>query len=225
MTYRAWNKGLTKETSSGLVRIAAARKAKNNFAGWQSKQVINYVKLSHSADLAELYGTMLGDGCIENHPRTERMIISFNSKETAHIARIKNIIQKLFKKEPQLRTHKTSNCVDISLYQKNISTRLNFPKGEKRFHDLRIPEWIKENKKYLLPCLRGLFESDGCWVIDPKYNTNCINYTSIHKNLLIDIYDVLRELGFFACLTTRRVTLNRRAETAAFAKLIKFRHY
>lgn len=225
MPYRAWNKGLSKNDHPSLARIAMARREKNNFFNWQTNNPITYAKLRRSAILAELYGTMLGDGCIENHPRTERLIISFNSKERAHIERIRSIIEKLFQKKPSLRIHKTKNCIDISLYQKNISQRLDFPKGEKRFHDLRIPQWIKMNKQYLLPCLRGLFESDGSWVIDPKYNTNCINYTSIHNNLLTDIRNALLSLGFHPTLTTRRVVLSRRLETTAFAKLIKFRHY
>ena len=225
MPHRAWNKGLTKKSSAGLARIAKARRAKNNFTNWHKNNPVYYAPLEHSPDLAELYGTMLGDGCIENHPRTERLIVSFHSKEQNHIQRIKELLARLFHKDPSLRIHKTKQCVAVSLYQKNISIRLNFPKGEKYLHDLRIPEWIKDNKDYLIPCLRGLFETDGSWVIDPKYNTNCINYTSIHKNLLLDIRDAMRGLGFSAGLTTRRVILSRRAETAAFAKLIKFRQY
>lgn len=225
MPHRAWNKGLTKKNHTGLARIAKARRTKNNFMNWHKANPVYYAPLRHSSDLAELYGTMLGDGCLENHPRTERLIISFNSKETSHIERIRKIIEKLFQKSPSLRIHKMKRCIDISLYQKNISRRLNFPKGIKLLHQLSIPKWIKEKRAYLLPCLRGLFESDGCWVIDSKYNTNVITYTSASPELLTDLHRVIKKLGFDARMTTRRVTINKRKQVQKFVNLIKFRHY
>jgi intein/homing endonuclease len=223
MPHRAWNKGLTKKTSAALARIAHARREKNNFAGWQKKHPVYYAQIPHNGDFAELYGTLLGDGCIEKFPRTEKLDISFNAKEVAHIEHIKKIIIQLFKKEPS--TIRKINCIHLTLYQRDLSERLAFPSGEKKKHDLRIPGWVTADKKLLIRCLKGLFESDGSWVIDPRYNTNCMDYTSIHQNLLRDIQRALRSLGFFANLTKRRVILSRRAETAAFAKLIKFRQY
>lgn len=223
MPHHAWNKGLTKENNAGLARVSKARRIKNNFANWRKLNPIHYAPLHQSADLAELYGTMLGDGCLEKLPRTEKLDISFNAKEAEHIEHVRKLLTDIFKKEPSQR--KVLNCVHLTIYQKNLSERLQFPCGEKRKYDIRIPNWIKENKEYLIPCLKGLYETDGSWVIDPQYNTNCMDYTSVHENLLKDIQTAVRSLGFFANLTKRRVILSRRAETAAFAKLIKFRHY
>lgn len=206
-----------------MEKIAQARRAKNNFSNWHKANPINYDPLRHSADLAELYGTMLGDGCLEKFPRTEKLDISFNVKESDHIEHIRKLLINIFKKEPSQR--RILNCVHLTIYQKNISSRLQFPCGEKRKYDIRILDWIMENKKYLIPCLKGLFETDGSWVIDSKYNTNCMDYTSVHENLLKDIQGAMRSLGFYANLTKKRVILSRRAETAAFAKLIKFRQY
>jgi intein/homing endonuclease len=223
MPYKAWNKGLSKENNASIAKIAKARSAKNNFAIWQKEHPVHYATLKRDEDLAELYGTMLGDGCLERLPRTEKLDISFNAKEIDHIEHVRKLLVKIFKKEPS--SHREINCVHVTIYQKHIGERLEFPIGRKKNHDIRIPNWIKENEKFLIPCLKGLFETDGSWVIDPKYNTNCMDYTSIHENLLKDIQKAMRSLGFFANLTTRRVILSRRAETAAFAKLIKFRQY
>lgn len=223
MPHRAWNKGLTKKTSAALARISHARQTKNNFAGWQKKHPVYYAQIPYNGDFAELYGTLLGDGCIEKFPRTEKLDISFNAKEVEHIEHTKKLILKLFKKEPSV--NRQINCIHLTLYQKKLSERLEFPCGKKKNYDIRIPHWIKEDKKFLVRCLKGLFESDGSWVIDPKYNTNCMDYTSIHENLLRDIQQAMRSLGFSANLTRRRVILSRRAETAAFAKLIEFRQY
>lgn len=220
-----WNKGKTKLQSPGLLKISEQRRQKNNFSNWYAENPVYYAKLEHSPDLAELYGTMLGDGCLEKFPRTEKLDIAFNSKEVEHIQHTIQLLERIFKKTPAIRKDKNANCVHVSFYQKNISKRLHFPLGKKSRHDLRIPLWIKAEKKYLISCLKGLFETDGAWVIDSKYNTNCMTYTSIHQNLLIDIQKALISLKFYARLTTKRVTLNRRAETTAFAKLISFRQY
>lgn len=222
---KSWNKGLTKYNSRGLAIIAEQRKKINNFAAWQATHPVRYALFGHSRDLAELYGTMLGDGCIEKLPRTEKLSVAFNVKEIEHIKHVKKIILRIFLKTPSERKLKGKSCVQVYIYQRYISERLKFPTGVKKYHELRIPRWIKENKRFLISCLKGLFETDGSWIIDPKYNTNVMNYVSIHENLLNDIRDEICKLGFCARRTIKRVTLNRRAETEKFAKLIKFRQY
>lgn len=222
-----WNKGRTKADHSTLDRVSQQRREKNNFSGWYEKRrkSIEYVKPRPSARYAELCGAILGDGCIEQYARTERLIISFNSKELEHIAHIKNIMEVIFRKEAKLRHRKTSNCTDVYMYQKHISDRINFPVGPKLAHALSIPDWIKENKRYLVRCLKGLFEADGSWVIDKKYNTNVIALRSASPSLLADVHGILIGLGFHAKLHKRDVRLAQRKETERFAKMIKFRQY
>lgn len=218
---------MTKDDHPALARIALQRREKNNFSDWYKtrRESIEYVKPKPSAPYAELYGAILGDGCIERYARTERLIISFNSKEVEHIAHIKQIMEGIFKKEPKLRHRKDSQCIDVYIYQKYLSERLNFPTGVKFRHILTIPDWIKQSKLYSIRCLKGLFEADGSWVIDKKNNTNVIALTSVSQSLLKDTYDVLVELGFHPNLYQRTVRLARRAETEKFAKLINFRQY
>lgn len=168
---------------------------------------------------------MLGDGCIEKFARTEKLDISFNSNETQHIQRISELIERIFEKKPTIRKVKVANCIHVSFYQKDISRRLKFPAGVKSKHQLKIPAWIKTKKEYLLPCLRGLFESDGDWVIDKKYGTNVIKFTNIIDSLLDDVKDCLIKLGFPANRGRRRVTVSRNGEVERFVKLIKFRQY
>lgn len=225
MVHRSWNKGLTKETHPGLDRIAEARRRKNNFANWQRNHQVHYAVLHKNTDLAELYGTLLGDGCIEKFPRTEKLSISFNSKETKHIQHVQKIIKRLFRKEPSIRMFKKSNCIQLILYQKNISKRLNFPTGQKSLHPVGIPFWIRRNRDFLIKCLKGLFETDGDWVVDKKYGTNVIKFTNIIPKLLNDTYESLLKLGFTAHLGNRRVTISRRQEVEKFVKMIKFRQY
>lgn len=225
MAHVSWNKGLSKKNHPGLAKIAKARSKRNNFAQWQKTHPIKYASLCKDSELAEFYGTMLGDGCIEKFARTEKLSISFNSKENRHILHIRKIIKHLFKKESTVQSYKKSHCINLVLYQKNISNRLKFPTGRKKLHSIGIPYWILKNKKFLIKCLKGLFETDGDWVIDKKYGTNVMKFTNVIPELLKDVYKSLISLGFTAHLGKRRVTVSRKSETKKFAKMIRFRQY
>ena len=220
-----WNKGKTKFELPGLLKIAEKRRQKNNFLNWYKENPVHYAKLKHSVNLAELYGTMLGDGCIEKFPRTEKLSIAFNSKETDHIAYIVKLVRRLFRKNPTVIKMHDANCIKITLYQKDISKRLKFPTGFKAEHRLIIPAWIKGDRKYLIGCLKGLFETDGDWVIDKKYGTNVIKFTNVIDSLLDDLHQCLIRLGFPANRGKQRVTISRIKEVEKFVKLIKFRQY
>ncbi|MFH1193089.1 MAG: LAGLIDADG family homing endonuclease [Candidatus Jorgensenbacteria bacterium] len=208
-------------------KIAATmrRRRLNNFRKWRSLHPIYYASLRKSGDLAEFYGTMLGDGCIEKFPRTEKLSISFNSKEIDHINHIAKLIAKLFKRESSIRKHKGKHCVALTLYQKNISSRLKFPTGIKRLYPIRIPFWIRKNGKFLIKCLKGLFETDGDWVVDKRYGTNVIKFTNVSQTLLNDVHRSLRGLGFTAHNGHKRVTISKKTEVEKIVKMIKFRQY
>lgn len=222
-----WNKGKTKYDHPSVASMATKMKSIDNLAKWRKEnQKRQYPSLKKSEQLAELYGTILGDGYIFRFPRTERLIISFNSKEKDHIKHIAKIINKLFDKHPTVITRNSCNCTDISLYQKYLSKRLHFPIGRKLNHKLRIPEWIRAKNSFLLKCLKGLYESDGYWHIDPKYNTNVMGFVNRSQSLLRDVHKSVEALGFHPWISSEvKVILSKRAETKKFAKLIKFRQY
>ena len=223
----SWNKGLTKLTNKSLLKTSAtlAGKKVSNFCKWQKENKIDYSELVYSNELAEFYGTMLGDGCMEKFPRTDKITISFNRKEQDHLQHIFRIIFLLFSKEPKIRVRNNCNCDDLYLYQKNLSERLKFPYGNKLKNNLVIPEWIKNDVVYTKHCLKGLFETDGDWFIDKKYDTNVIKFTNHSISLLNDLYSVLINLGYHPQLRKSDVRLARRKEVYEFAKWIQFREY
>lgn len=222
-----WNKGLNKFTNHSLLKtsVTLASRKRSNFWEWQQQNKLKYSKLKHSRILAEFYGTMLGDGCMEKFPRTDKITISFNRKEQDHLKHILRIITLLFDKKPNIRVRKTSQCDDLYLYQKNLASRLKFPYGRKLNHELRVPLWIKNNVQYLKHCLKGLFETDGDWCIDNKYKTNVIKFTNCSVSLLADLNEILISLGYHPQLRKYDVRLARQKEVYEFVKWIKFRKY
>lgn len=83
MNKAPWNKSHTKFTHPSVLKISKtlASKSRSNFYKFQQRNKPIYHFLRRGVSLAELYGAILGDGCIEKFPRTESLIISFNSKE------------------------------------------------------------------------------------------------------------------------------------------------
>ncbi|MBI1871518.1 MAG: LAGLIDADG family homing endonuclease [Chlamydiae bacterium] len=219
-----WNKGYTKHTHPSVLKVAQTlrRKPKSNFYQWQLKNKVQYHLLEKNEDLAEFYGLLLGDGCIERLSRCEKVSISCNKREEVRISRIKRMMTKIFRKEAKLRYRKTSRCVDVYFYQKHLSKRLRFPVGEKLKHRLSIPLWICANPVYTVRCLKGLFESDGDRVVDLENYTDVIKFTNFSPSLLEQIYRILKNFGFHPQLRHHDVRLARKLEVKEFVHLIRF---
>lgn len=222
-----WNKGLNKFTSPSLLKtsITLAGKKRSNFWQWQQSHKLKYSKLRPSSTLAEFYGTMLGDGCLEKFPRTDKLTISFNRKEQAHLQHVAKMMTRLFRKAPSVRVRKNSLCDDLYLYQKYLASRLDFPYGTKLLHRLAVPQWMRQNQLYLKHCLKGLFETDGNWSIDKKHKTNVIKFTNHSDSLLDDLHEILINIGYHPQRRQYDVRLARNKEVYRFADWIKFRKY
>lgn len=83
------------------------------------------------------------------------------------------LVERVFGKKPSILKRRNSACFNINLYQKDISERLGIPTESR--HDLEhvVPEWIFQNREFVIRYLRGLYEAEG-------------NY-SVHKSTYIPI--------------------------------------
>jgi len=223
-----WNIDKTKLTHPSVLKISKTMAAKpiSNFANWHKlrKQSSNY-NIKKSKNLAELIGIILGDGSMQRFPRTERLVITCNASEKQYVKHIYNLIKKVFSKNPSLTVRKREKAIDISLYQCNISNRLEIPFGNKIRNAVSIPEWIYKTKIYTIACLKGLFETDGCFQRDDSNYAQYIEVKSYCKQLRKDIYKSLLLLGYNPQLGKKYVRLARRDEVHRFKKSIKFREY
>lgn len=222
-----WNKDKTKETHPSLFRLSRALKAKKewNFSKWQGDRKINYVELGKNKTLAELIGIILGDGNLYKHSRTDNLRIICNSQDKFYIQHIVKLIKNIFKKEPSVIKRKNENTVVISLYQCAIIRRLSLPAGNKITNNVGIPSWISLDKKYMVQCLKGLFETDGCFQEDKNNYTQYIELKNNCKKLREDAYKILLKLGFTPQFGKNYVRLAKRNEVYKFKDLIDFRNY
>lgn len=115
--------------------------------------------------LAEIVGIMLGDGGIYlDKSRKYQLTISFNKNEVQYLLYVKNLTESYFypyrfgivnmKTEFFLRNisvHMTAHLLDAGLKV-----------GDKTKLQVAIPAWIFDKKAFLIRCIRGLFDTDGC---------------------------------------------------------------
>lgn len=228
-TNEPWNKGQTKETHPGLARISKHRKKVDNFRKWR-KECKNYFKelyrpLPASGDLAELIGVSLGDGNISQFPRTERLIIVSNAKNTGFVNRYSKIVENLFKKPPRVTKIKEKEAIRISFYQKFISKRLGIPLGNRGKSNIKIPGWIWKNNDFLIRYLRGLYEAEGSFCVHKPTSTYKMLFSNRNPSLLENVFRGVEKLGFHPHQSGHQVQLSRKEEVYRFKELIQFRVY
>ena len=73
--------------------------------------------------------------------------------------------------------------------------------GNKVKQRVDIPNWIKDNRKFQIACVRGLVDTDGC-IFTHRYRSNGryysykkFDYTSVSQPLLRSAYEILKENG------------------------------
>jgi hypothetical protein len=163
-------------------------------------------KPPQNTELAEFTGIMIGDGGISEY----RIAITLNSKDDYDYSIfVCKLIEELFDVSCKEYKRKDSLAMDIVVHRKDLvefcySIGLNI--GDKLKQGLDIPQWIKNNKKYSIACIRGLVDTDGS-VFTHKYKVSGkeyaykkLSFTSCSKPLLNSVYNILKKLGIHSRL-------------------------
>ena len=169
--------------------------------GFVIRKEITYPR--RSANLAELFGVILGDGGIRN---AHQLTISFNYKTDYEYAlHVGSIFKKLFAVDYGISKRKAGNGADIVLGSSNLVDFLlkeGIVKGNKVKNQVAVPRWICQKFEFSVACLRGLMDTDGgLYLHHYKANGKSYEYpklcfTNHSKPLLKFVYDCLRRLGY-----------------------------
>jgi len=188
-------------------------------------------------ELAEFYGAMLGDG---NSHRT-KYYESRNKKRGVYVIRItgdsrldkkyhleylKPMIEELFNVKVRVRIYTNKNVMFIEAHGIKLVEFLEkkgFPPGNKIKNQLEIPRWIKNNKKYLISCIRGLYDTDGSVYKLTNQNSHQICFTNVNKVLMNDVRNSLLRLGINCSkISNKDIYITKKSELRKFLKLIGF---
>ncbi len=186
------------------------------------------MKLIKNENFAELIGMYLGDGNLGNYPRCHYLRIYCNLKERQYAHEIKWILEKVFSKKCYEYKRPLEGVSYLEISGKDLDKKLGMPVGDKIINKVRIPEWIFEKEKYIISCLRGLFDTDGCcYITGKKYRI--VNFTNRNIVLLKNFKNALEKLKFHPYSRGgRNIELGRQKEVDYFFELIKprnIKHY
>jgi len=160
----------------------------------------NNVDLQKTDKLAEMVGIILGDGNIyfNNKQKKYYLRISFNRREEKqYLNYVKQKMKEIFKLTPSISNKKDRAGTDLILQNKKLVKRLNnigLKSGNKVENQVKVPEWIKNNKKYKKRCLRGLLDTDGSIYLRNTQKAIGINFKNASYPLIRDFKQMCETL-------------------------------
>lgn len=153
------------------------------------------------ADLAEFIGIMLGDGGMSRYQAT---ITLHRIDDLAYSEFVSGMIRNLFGYIPATRHRldQTTLCIVLSRVELvRFLKEAGLPVGDKIRNHIDIPVWIKEREDFLLPCIRGLVDTDGSVFTHSylskgkRYAYKKLSFTSVSRPLLLSVAHGLERLG------------------------------
>ena len=178
--------------------------------------------------LAYVIGLAIGDGNLSNpNGRAPRLRITCDTRYALLIKRIRRAIQTLLPKNRVSLVNRAEGYVDISCYSKQWEPWLGWKAngGSKYKQNVSVPGWILQKKDFLVPCLKGLIETDGSIYYDRGYQM--VNFVTTIPPLARDVFSMIEALGFKAHLYTfsskhkMKYTVRVSKGSAAFIKALE----
>lgn len=163
----------------------------------QVRPAAQMLDLSNKKLVAYVVGLAIGDGNLTNpNKRAVRLRISCDTKYQNLIKKIQNALQTIAPNNKVSIMKREGNCVDVYCYSNDWEKVLGwaYSKGSKFKQNVSVPNWIKQNKIYTIPCLTGLIETDGSVYMDRKYLM--VNFVTVIPKLAQDMMKMLQLLGF-----------------------------
>jgi len=174
-------------------------------------------------NLAEFVGLMLGDGNIYSNKKRG----VYQIKVTNNSVTDKEYIYNLFGVNTYINFEKNRKGVNIRAGSMNLIKFLysiGLKPGNKIKNNLDIPNWIKTKNNLLIPCIRGLFDTDGTVYYQTRQRKNLvIGFKNSNKLLLKTVRESLIKLKFHPTkIIINAIFITRRAEVKQFNEKISF---
>jgi hypothetical protein len=229
----SWSKGYTKETHPSVAKISKTFKKRriDNFAAWRKKEKkegripATYPSLKRNKQLAFLVGIVLGDGNVFQYQRTEGLRIVLGTDKPDLWQYTVKVLRDIFSKEPHVYKAKGKECMIINIYQKNISKRLEIPAGNRNKLNIKLPKWILDEDKFLVACIRGLYEAEGSFCVHKPTYTYKMLFSNRNETLLNIVFVALEKFGFHPHRSKDKIQVSRKAEVYQLKNLLSFRVY
>lgn len=194
-----------------------------------------------SSALAEMIGIILGDGSVSSRQVT---ITLHRFDDKYFIKYVRRLFKELFEIDAAIYKREREKTVSIVASRSQLVKFLvdmGLKVGGKVRQQVEVPHWIGESQRFTKACLRGLFDTDGCFYVDKhKYKTKIylnagMNFTNRSLPILHFFKDSLGRLGFHPTQKTKfSIFLRKEKEIVEYFNKIgssnpkhlnKFRYY
>lgn len=203
----------------------------DNFKQWRERMKesgeikSSYPALKKDGNLAELIGTVLGDGHICKHARCDSLRITGDSNKMDFVNRSARLVEIIFNKKPTVSKVKASNAMTVTIYEQNISKRLGIPHGSRKDLDYKLPKWISRSKPHTVRFLRGLYEAEGSLCYHLPTSTHKLFFSNKNQYLLTLVATLIEGFGFKQNTYIDKVQVSRKADVQELKDLLQFRSY
>lgn len=196
---------------------------KGIFTGFTVRKKVHFP--THSIDLAEAVGIILGDGTIS---RFQVSIATSALVDREYADYIESVFRRLFKIDV-VRQKIRKNTLRLTLSSRQLVeyfNKMGLCVGNKIRNNVQIPKWITNNKDYLKSCLRGLFDTDGCVYYHRhttrgrEYNDIGWEFRNLNRNLLENFQNFLLKKRFNSKMKENGVWIYNRRDIHRYFKEI-----
>ena len=168
---------------------------------------------NYSEDLAEETGIHIGDGSLGFYHSVGKnnwcyMHSTHAQDDKEHSDYVKNLMKRLYNLDPYVKIK--GKCIMLVYTRKELvlfKKDLGLPIGKKS--NIKIPDWILENKEFTKKCVRGIVDSDGCFRFRKPFRSNIHSYPEIKvtnksKILVHQLKDIFSDFGIKCSLNLER---------------------
>ncbi len=157
-------------------------------------------------EMAELFGIYAGDGCLAFYRRGTttdyRLTVSGSVDDFEYLERVRSIVWSRFGsfgalKDRQLPGKKWLEFICRSKFVVDYFSKNGYLPGKKT--DIGIPDWIRSNSEFSAAFIRGLFDTDGHFMLLPKGRLGLYPKFAFQfkpRRLILELVELLRQLGF-----------------------------
>jgi len=176
---------------------------------------------------AEFVGLMLGDGCLCQYKKNNRLYqsidITLNKKtETMIIDRVKLMMYNLF--DVECKIVEDNSTVRLRYYNHDIfaaAISLGLIPGNKMKKQVSVPLWVKSDRNFIIACLRGLVDTDGCIHVLKNRSGIYIDFVNMSIPLLNDFFEMCLSLDIHTSKSKRVVNIESKNDVRKFIEIIK----
>ena len=136
----------------------------------------NFKNIKLNKEICEFIGAYIGDGYLAHYEK-HQYIIGISGDKKRDDDYLKNYLTPLIKRnfpftKPRLYYRNDENTLMLRINSKKlygIFIKLGFHKGKKS-RNIKIPENILKNEKFMNATLRGIFDTDGSVFLDKRHS-------------------------------------------------------